>query len=124
MPDPQKHLLLAEDEGGEPIASAGDASCTSCRPMTEVADRSRDARFAGLLSVVIPALNEAHRLPLTIAAIHDWLSARGVSFEILVVVDDGTTDRTGATVREHQVRYPNLRLLTLPNSGKGAAVKA
>ncbi len=45
------------------------------------------------LSVVIPAYNEARRLPATVAAVTGWLAARHPDSE-LVIVDDGSTDDT------------------------------
>lgn len=75
------------------------------------------------LSIVIPAYNEARRLPPYLEAIRTYLTARGMSYEILVV-DDGSTDGTGAVVEETGRGEPSLRLLTLPrNRGKGCAVR-
>ena len=45
------------------------------------------------LSVVIPAFNEEKRLPATLATVLAFLRRRGEAFEV-VVVDDGSTDRT------------------------------
>lgn len=75
------------------------------------------------LSIVIPAYNEARRLPPYLKAIRAYLTTRGISYEI-VVVDDGSRDGTGAVVEEIGRREPSLRLLTLPrNRGKGCAVR-
>jgi dolichyl-phosphate beta-glucosyltransferase len=52
------------------------------------------------LSVVIPAFNEAERLPRTLARLAAHLKGGGRSHEILVV-DDGSTDETAARAREH-----------------------
>jgi dolichyl-phosphate beta-glucosyltransferase len=79
------------------------------------------------LSIVIPAFNEERRLPVTLGRIctflggrADWLPAE------LVVVDDGSTDRTVAAARD--LTTPDgvsLAVLTLGrNLGKGAAVRA
>ena len=61
------------------------------------------------LSVVIPAFNEERRLPGTLAVILPFLRGRPGTFEVLVV-DDGSTDRTpevarqaGAEVRVRQI---------------------
>jgi glycosyltransferase involved in cell wall biosynthesis len=73
------------------------------------------------LSVVIPAYDEEERIGGTLAACTAYLDGRGLRWEILVV-DDGSRDRTGDLVRAHQ---PAVRLITLPqNRGKGAAVRA
>ena len=45
------------------------------------------------LSVVIPALNEEHRLRGSIESICSYFAARGLPTEI-VLVDDGSTDLT------------------------------
>ncbi len=76
------------------------------------------------LSVVIPAYNESHRLPQTLAEIKPYLEARFPRHEV-VVVDDGSTDGTAALVEERARRnWPNLRVLRQPrNLGKGAAVR-
>ena len=49
------------------------------------------------LSVVIPAFNEERRLPATLKSVVEYLRPRGTAFEVLVV-DDGSTDGTAATV--------------------------
>jgi len=76
------------------------------------------------ISVVIPAFNEERRVGSTLEAIADYLDAAGLEHEI-VVVDDGSRDRTAEVVREAAARHPRIRLTTLArNSGKGAAVRA
>ncbi len=76
------------------------------------------------LSVVIPAFNEAARLPRYLDEVVGFLEGRGESWEV-VVADDGSTDDTGAAVRVPAARHPGLRLLPLGrNQGKGAAVRA
>lgn len=75
------------------------------------------------LSVVIPAYNEEERLPPTLHAVHAWLSAQPLSYEILVV-DDGSTDGTREVVRGLARELPNLGLIeSAPNHGKGHVVK-
>lgn len=74
------------------------------------------------LSVVIPAFNEANRLRPSLEQALAYLTRRGDPFEILVV-DDGSRDRTAAVARE--MEEPRIRVVVLPrNQGKGAAVKA
>jgi dolichyl-phosphate beta-glucosyltransferase len=73
------------------------------------------------LSVVIPAYNEAARLPLTLRRLRDYLATRPGSHEILVV-DDGSGDGTGDAVRA--VDCPGLEIVrTEANRGKGHAVR-
>ena len=72
------------------------------------------------LSVVIPAFNEEKRLPETLAAIVSFLRSRKESFEV-VVVDDGSTDRTADLARQ---AGPEVRVLQNPgNRGKGYSVR-
>jgi dolichyl-phosphate beta-glucosyltransferase len=76
------------------------------------------------LSVVVPAFNEALRLPAYLDEIVGFLEGRGEPYEV-IVVDDGSTDGTGAVVRELAARQPSVRLVSLEhNQGKGAAVRA
>ena len=60
-----------------------------------------------LLSVVIPARDEEESLPSTLDAIHKTFTAEGVPHEI-VVVDDGSSDRTWQVLRELKTRIPTL----------------
>ncbi|MBI2371415.1 MAG: glycosyltransferase family 2 protein [Deltaproteobacteria bacterium] len=76
------------------------------------------------LSVVIPAYNEETRLPATLTRIAAHLKTLEVEAEI-VVVDDGSTDRTAAVVQGLAGAIPGLRLDRHPeNRGKGAAVRS
>jgi len=75
------------------------------------------------LSIVVPAHNEEHRLPPTLARLHAFLSAQPMRYEI-IVVDDGSRDATCAVVEAAAATIPNLRLVRQsPNRGKGAAVR-
>ena len=72
------------------------------------------------LSVVIPAFNEEKRLPATLAKVLPFLRARGATFEV-VVVDDGSSDRTAEVA---QAAGPEVRILRNPgNRGKGYSVR-
>lgn len=73
------------------------------------------------LSIVIPAYNEAHRLPESLQRIRDWLAERPYSAEV-IVVDDGSEDDTAAVVRAAMEAWPALSLRVAPHAGKGAAV--
>lgn len=75
-----------------------------------------------LLSLVIPAYNEESRLPATLTRISDALELRGEPYEVLVVVN-GSTDRTADVVKAAAVRDPNIRLIVTPLAGKGRAVR-
>ncbi len=76
------------------------------------------------LSVVIPAFNEALRLPAYLDEVVGFLEGRGEPYEV-IVVDDGSSDGTGVLVQALARRQPAVRLLPLGrNRGKGAAVRA
>jgi dolichyl-phosphate beta-glucosyltransferase len=75
------------------------------------------------LSIIVPAYNEERRLPVALDRIRDFLAGRPESAEVLVV-DDGSTDRTRAIVEERQKIWPALRLvLNGENRGKGYSVR-
>jgi dolichyl-phosphate beta-glucosyltransferase len=75
------------------------------------------------LTLVIPAFNEERRLLPTLERLHAHLSARPMSYELLVV-DDGSRDKTCEVVEAAAARIPNLVLVRQrPNRGKGAAVR-
>ncbi|MDE3231466.1 MAG: glycosyltransferase [Chloroflexota bacterium] len=86
------------------------------------ASRTRiEPRYA--LSVIVPAYNEAQRLPASLAQLHAYLEGSGRATEV-IVVDDGSADATQAVVREWMARWPALRLIERPHRGKGATVRA
>jgi dolichyl-phosphate beta-glucosyltransferase len=76
------------------------------------------------LSVVVPAYNEAKRLPPSLQLITEYLEQRGGEFEI-VVVDDGSTDGTPAVAEAILAPLGECaRVLRNPsNLGKGASVR-
>ena len=74
------------------------------------------------LSIVIPAYNEAARLPATLTQLQAFLRGEEFSAEILVV-DDGSRDGTATVVREAFRADPTVRLLVARHHGKGAAVR-
>ncbi|HUK89177.1 MAG TPA: dolichyl-phosphate beta-glucosyltransferase [Blastocatellia bacterium] len=80
-----------------------------------------------LLSVIIPAYNEAERIGPSLDSILSFLSSQPYKSEV-VVVDDGSSDGTGTVVASHSDQYQKagigLRVLTnVPNAGKGYSVK-
>jgi dolichyl-phosphate beta-glucosyltransferase len=76
------------------------------------------------LSLVIPAFDEARRLPGSLRAALTFLEAHGRPFEV-IVVDDGSRDDTAGVATEILAPLGGRgRLLRLaPNRGKGAAVR-
>lgn len=75
-------------------------------------------------SVVIPAFNEARRLPPYLDDVVAFFEGRGEAYEV-IVVDDASTDDTPSVVQARAREVTSVRLLRLPdNAGKGAAVRA
>lgn len=75
------------------------------------------------LSIIIPAYNEEKRLPRTLREMDKYLRNVKYSYEILVV-NDGSKDRTAQVVREMENEIKNLVLLdNRVNQGKGGVVK-
>jgi dolichyl-phosphate beta-glucosyltransferase len=72
-------------------------------------------------SVVIPAYNEADRLPRTLERMREYLGGRGIAYEI-VVADDGSRDATAERARAAGGAQ-TLVLTGGPNRGKGHAVR-
>jgi dolichyl-phosphate beta-glucosyltransferase len=80
-----------------------------------------------MLSVVVPAFNEAGRLPATLRALRVYLDGAGEEYEEyeVIVVDDGSGDGTAELATQVASRWPQLHVIRLPqNRGKGAAVRA
>ena len=73
------------------------------------------------LSIVIPAYNEARRLPETLARLNRWLGSTTLRTEV-VIVDDGSTDGTAEVARKAGGGKISL-LRHEPNRGKGYAVR-
>lgn len=71
------------------------------------------------LSIVIPAYNEAQRLPQTLAQIGAYLAAQPYAAEV-IVVDDGSADGTAAVAEAS----PGVMALRCEHRGKGFAVRA
>jgi len=75
------------------------------------------------LSVVIPAHNEEGVIEATVRALYDKLDAEGIDHEI-VVINDNSTDGTGALLDRLSVEIPSLRAhRNLPPNGFGFAVR-
>jgi dolichyl-phosphate beta-glucosyltransferase len=76
------------------------------------------------LSVVIPAFNEESRVGPTLRDYVAYCRASARRAE-LIVVDDGSLDRTSAVVNSLASEFPEIRLIRLAeNHGKGHAVRS
>src|SRR4051812_33663995 len=75
-------------------------------------------------SAVIPAFNEAARIGQTLRLTLEYLSQVAPNSE-LIVVNDGSTDDTGAIAREILAgsKVEGRLLENFPNQGKGTAVR-
>jgi dolichyl-phosphate beta-glucosyltransferase len=79
--------------------------------------------MSSLLSIVVPAYNEAGRLGAGLASVLAFLSDHYPSHE-LIIVDDGSTDDTGGVVTRGIAGHARARLIGYaPNRGKGHAVR-
>jgi dolichyl-phosphate beta-glucosyltransferase len=74
-------------------------------------------------SVVIPAFNEARRLPRYLADVVTYFDGRDEPYEVLIA-DDGSTDGTGDAVAPMARADGSVRILRQDwNGGKGSAVR-
>ena len=74
------------------------------------------------LSIVVPAYNEEVVIGRLLASVRSDVERTGLTWE-LIIVDDGSGDRTRAIVRDAANTDPRIRLVEAPHRGKGAAVR-
>lgn len=93
--------------------------------MTQRPDRSQSDLFQIELSVVAPAHNEQENIRDLVEQVGRAGAASGLSYEF-VIVDDGSTDATRATVLELMRDRPWLRCIAMTRTppGKGAGQSA
>lgn len=70
------------------------------------------------VSVLIPAYNEERVIERSVRQV---LASESVAIEV-IVIDDGSSDRTSEVVNEHFAGDPRVRLLTIANGGKANAL--
>ncbi|MDH3674776.1 MAG: glycosyltransferase family 2 protein [Anaerolineae bacterium] len=75
------------------------------------------------MSIIIPAYDEEVRLPQTLPRIVEFIEAQDYDAEVLVV-NDGSTDRTAEIVEEFSISHPCIKLVEPGRGGKGHAVRA
>ncbi|HKV83283.1 MAG TPA: glycosyltransferase family 2 protein [Ktedonobacterales bacterium] len=76
------------------------------------------------ISVVLPAYNEEAVIEQTVTTCADVLSALAPDYEV-IVVDDGSRDRTGEIADQLAMRNPRVRVIhNRPNRGYGGALMA
>lgn len=74
------------------------------------------------LSIIIPAHNEERRLPKAFREIDEFLKKQKYKAEV-VVVENGSSDKTSDVTREFAKDHKYVRLLEVKTRGKGLAVK-
>lgn len=75
------------------------------------------------LSIIVPSFNEEERLPGSLDKIAAYIRDRRPNTEV-IVVDDGSTDKTAALAEGYREKIPNLRVLSNGiNRGKGFSVR-
>jgi glycosyltransferase involved in cell wall biosynthesis len=97
---------------------------TPVRPVTASPSNGQPGPGALIpqLSAMMPAYNEQEILPQSLAEAVDCLSRIAATWE-LVVVDDGSTDRTPDILAEWSAREPRIRVVTVrPNQGYSKAL--
>ena len=76
------------------------------------------------LSIVIPAFNEEARIPYTILDLLSYLKTTAVAIIEVIIVDDGSTDRTSDILNHFAAQNPIFQVIRLrENVGKGAALR-
>lgn len=75
------------------------------------------------LSVVIPAYNEEPNFKKgLVEEVPKYLEKQDYSYEVLIV-DDGSTDKTALLADEFAKKYKNIRVIKNPHEGKAETVK-
>lgn len=75
------------------------------------------------LTIVLPAHNEELLLPQTVEEIVEGMRERPGRYEV-IVVENGSRDRTADIARASAVAHPEVRSLHLPDADYGAALRA
>ncbi len=75
------------------------------------------------LSLILPAHNEAERLPKSLKQVQEYLSIQPYDYEVLVI-ENASSDETGRIAEEFQQDFPQLKLIRLEQGGKGNAIRA
>ena len=73
-------------------------------------------------SIVIPAYNEEGVITASLTQVLNFMTPFEPSFEI-IVVDDGSSDKTAEKVADYAQYHPELKLIRAAHKGKAAAVR-
>lgn len=79
-------------------------------------------RKTPLLSIIVPAYNEASRLPQTLPQIADFVLEQPYQAEVLII-NNNSSDNTREIACEFAHEFPFVKVLDEPVQGKGAAVR-
>lgn len=77
---------------------------------------------APLMTIVIPAYNEAHRLPETLARVSSFVTSREEHLDV-IVVNNNSRDNTRQIAEDVAKSVGFMMVLDQPIQGKGAAVR-
>ena len=108
-----------------PVQSMQLGPPTPCVAPARAPEPPRPTRRAAVdLEVVVPAYNEAERLPVTVATTVDYLDRQHFSSRV-VVVDNGSSDGTASVIRSLVARSSrvSVEVIGCARPGKGAAVR-
>jgi len=75
-----------------------------------------------LMTIIIPAYNEAHRLPETLRRVTAFIEARSELLDV-VVVNNNSRDNTREVALRIAEQHPYVHTVDQPIQGKGAAVR-
>ena len=78
--------------------------------------------MSAFLSIIIPAHNEETRLPGTLEQVFHFLKQQSFTSEV-IVVENGSIDRTYEIAHEFAEQHPNLRVIQNDWRGKGLAIQ-
>jgi dolichyl-phosphate beta-glucosyltransferase len=102
-------------------SAPGAPLCTEAVILCELRDMS--TQILPYLSLVIPAYNEARRLPNTLRELHDYCRRWTHLFEVIIVVEP-STDETLALAQAGTKTFPQLKVIgNRIHRGKGFAVR-
>lgn len=105
-----------------PIMPLATGECGLNKPDPHTPRRDTQAAWPYFLSIIIPAYNEERRVPPALDKIVAFLATQSFPAEVLVV-DNGSRDRTCEVAAAYADRLAALRVLHEDRRGKGLAVR-
>jgi len=91
------------------------------QPLATLSSPHPNAPLTLFLSIIIPAYNEENRLPNSLEQVFRFLEKQSYMSEV-VVVENGSTDKTFEVAQSFANRYENLHVIHNEQRGKGGAV--